>query len=329
VLFSVGMAGRSVVTVNTPRDIIDGISVEESRLRRAREEVTARPIAYPFGSGQAEEIALLAGLKPILRQSFLPDQIASARARFAALGLVVVEAEWPYKPPERLLLVGHKEEELRETLRAELNHDVATAGRLLGYPACCVEAFASTFDRRRIPLLHAAALRRTVGRPRARLNVLDLAVFHYLPWLPCSFSCEPSTRFADEIASLIRVKHSAATGRRDDHPQECRDGACIHSRFIDQVDAALAAIRLLVLDRVQLSIEGQLRDGAVEITRAWATARDRHPRALLDAEAAESVARLLAVVAQAQTVSVDGDALLLDEGVLLRSSELALVPFAA
>ncbi|MSP60601.1 MAG: hypothetical protein EXR72_09730 [Myxococcales bacterium] len=306
---------------------------DPARLASARSRVAERAIDYPFGSGQAEEIALFGGWKPLYRQLLDPGDLPRARARCTAHGLSAVE-EAPHAhghAGRTALFVGRDPDLLRAAADCERSDDAVGLGSLLGYPACCVAAFAATPVGIRVnPVLHARALAATAGPPAPRLNVIDLAVFHYLPWLPCSFACAPSLAFADRVAARIAEHHGASAGEApaDRPPIACTAG-CEHQRFVDRIDAALAAHRLLLFEEVQLSLTGRFDGRRVHIERAWPTARDRHPRALLAPAAREAVARLLVAVESASTVTVDGEALLLDDRPLLHAPHALLLPFGA
>jgi hypothetical protein len=275
--------------IRTVKDLIDSLHPDDAALARAREQVAARRIDYPLGSGQAEEIALLAGLKPMIRQQLDPSHAAAMRGRFEKLGLAT-HAEGP------LVYVGRDPAALREAARAEVARDVRTAGRLLGYPPCCVEAFADD-PRRANAELVARALAATRGRPNPRLDCLDLAVFHYVSWMPCAFDCAPSGAYADRTAAKIAERHPA---------------------FVAAIDRALAVRRILILDEVQISTESK---------RAWATMEDRDPRAPASPEAAEAVARVLAVAGD-RPLGVDGTTLRAGDRELLRSARLLGVDFS-
>lgn len=286
---------------------------------------------YPFGSGQGDEIAFRAGLRPMLRELLPMARIESAIARYERVGLACEVASFVYgrtsdgwlrdhepvsSPDARTaLFVGRDRAALREAAVAEVTRtDEANValGRLLGYPRCCVTAFVETSRQRRTPDLHAAALARTKGRPRARLNVLDLAVFHFLPWSPCSFECEHSLRYADALARVL---------------------AKVHPTFVASIDRALARPRLVLSSEVQLSIDGVWDGERLRVSRIDPTSADRHPRAPLDSVEGDVVARAIYWLRGATTIAVEARA----EGVLIvdgaaRSIELPsplpiLVPF--
>jgi hypothetical protein len=113
-------------------------------------------------------------------------------------------------------------------------------GALLGYPACCVDAFAS-LERRwpnRVPL-SAAAERSQRFEPR--LNNAALDRFAWIAWFPCSFDCEASSRIADAAAIALSARDSA---------------------LVEQIDHVLALPRVVIDDLHQAVLTGARRDGA-------------------------------------------------------------------
>jgi len=112
-------------------------------------------------------------------------------------------------------------------------------GALLGYPACCVEAFAG-LERRwpnRLPL--AAAAQRSAGFS-TRLNSAALDRFAWIAWFPCAFDCAPSLAIADAAARAL----------------EARDPG-----LVSQIDALLAMPRVILDDLHQAVLEGARRQG--------------------------------------------------------------------
>jgi hypothetical protein len=55
--------------------------------QRDIDETRASAPVPALGSGQAEEVALAAGLKPLVLQLLAPDEIESARDRFERAGV--------------------------------------------------------------------------------------------------------------------------------------------------------------------------------------------------------------------------------------------------
>jgi hypothetical protein len=319
----------------TPRDLVAALDfVDPGRVAKARAEADARPIAYALGSGEADEVALYAGIKPLIRQVLPSAQLAAARARFEALGLAVGEAEHRVALPSTegtVLFVGRDPRRVREAVLCEAgpDHD-HELGRILGYPRCCVEAYLEIPPPRRNVDAFARAAAASGGVFAPRLNTVDLAIFHYISWLPCSFSCAISTAFADAVADHIARKHGQFLAGATIRPPRviCPPG-CRHERFVAAIDAAHAAHRLLVFEDVQISITGAIDGGVVRVDRAWTTARDRHPAATLTDDAREAAARLVALIAAAGTVSIVDGVIHAGGAAVLRATDAMLLPFGA
>lgn len=300
--------------LSTPRQLGDAaFDVDPSLLQSARLEVASRPLAYPYGSGQAEEIALHLGLKPVVRQLIRSDAIDTARRRFEAQGWLTETGDGRMNDKRfdaQVLHVGRDRARLQASLACDVQGEDTEArlGELLGYPPCCVQAFIARPAPRRNMDLIAAALARTVDAPCPRLNMLDLGMFHYISWIPCALDCAPSLAWAHAVAAQMRVK----------------DG---QGHFVDAIDAALGAARLVLLEGVQLSLRGRWQGAELHIETLWPTARDRHPRAVLSAEEAEATARALAWLRGAECVAVQDGVLHVDGEARLRSGELLLVAF--
>lgn len=299
-------------------------SSSRSELEAARARSRERTIRYPLGSGQAEELAFAAGLKPMLRQLFPADVVASASARLAARGFAVRVARGAYVPeidrlryePDddapggmRAVFAGRDVATLDEAAELDVqrtDESMIALGRLLGYPRCCVEAFVGFPSPRENRDVFAAALARTHGSPMPRLNTLDLAVFHFVPWAPCSFRCALSAAYADRVASLVNRRFPA---------------------FVVAIDRALAAHRLMLDDDCQLSLQGPLADGLLTVERVVPTACHRHPDAALSAAAEQRVAELLLRVRPGSCVDARGGALRVDGADVPTARGALLVPF--
>jgi hypothetical protein len=215
------------------------------------------------------------------------------------------------QPPaaRQALFVGRDRDRIAEAVACDLaKTDEADIhlGRLLGYPRCCVEAFVATSMTRRNAEVYAATLARTDGAPEARLNVLDLGIFHFISWSPCTYRCPLSLRYAGAVGALVARRHA---------------------RFVASMDAALGAHRLVLVDEVQLSMRGGFDGERVRPSSVWPAARDRHPSATLGPDAVEAVARALVLVGRAREVQVVRGTLHLDEMPIATPSPAVLVPF--
>lgn len=280
-----------------------------------REHVARRDLPYPIGCGRGASIALELGLKPMLRELIAVPELDAARARFERDGFaveispMVVGATydgWLGRPASREgaardagadrrpVYVGRDRARLREAIEAELSRTLEGAralGALLGYPACCVEAFVSAGRDRRAHRLWAGAAARTEGRFEARLDVLDHAVFSYVSWFPCRFDCAPSLALADALAEALEARHP---------------------ELVRAIDRALGAPRLVLAPEVQLVLAGSLGAEGITIASMRAAACDRDPRAHADAREADVTARALAWLADARTLSVRDATLVVD-----------------
>ncbi len=324
--------------VETPRELIDALDfVDPARVAAARAEAVARPMAYALGSGEADEVALYAGLKPLIRQVLSGSQLPTARARFEALGLSIGVSEHRVDLPSTegtVLYVGRNPRDVREAVLVETmpDHD-HELGKLLGYPRCCVDAYVEIPPPRRNVDAFARAAAASGDGFAARLNTVDLAIFHYVSWLPCSFSCAISSAFADAVADHIARRHARfLAGRRAATPRaasaSCPPG-CRHERFVTAIDEARSAHRLLLLESVQISIRGAFDGRALRVEHAWPTARDRHPAAALAEDELEAVARLTALIAEAGTVSIVDGVIHAGGEPVLSTPEARLLPFGA
>src|SRR5204862_8206134 len=145
----------------------------------------------------------------------------------------------------RVLYVGRDPERVRAAVRAEVDSaEEETVGRLLGYPRCCVAAFLELMAPRRNMHLHRLALANSAGPGHPRTNLLDLGVFHYLSWVPCSYRCPPSIAYANAVAFQLAVLHGQALGRHAmgrSWPRLACPPGCGHQRFVARIDQALAA----------------------------------------------------------------------------------------
>ena len=197
---------------SSPRDLVAALqAVDPARLAVARTELATGPRPSALGSGEADEVALFAAIKPLIRQVLPRAELAGARSRFERLGLALGEATHRVVLPSTegtVLFVSRKAATVREALacEAEPDHDLEL-GRLLGYPRCCVEAYLQLAPPRRNVDAFARASTATLGTFSPRLNTLDLALFHYVSWLPCSFDCALSRAFADAVAQHLAVRH--------------------------------------------------------------------------------------------------------------------------
>ncbi len=262
------------------------------------DEVRARAVRYPLGSGQAEELALFAGLKPALRQLLRREDARRQAEVFRARGLAADVYEIPAGLLQGdeggwvLLLVAATQTTLVRMAQAERARDCARLGALLGFPRCCVDAFVSCPAPRDEQTLAARAARRTAGVGSPLLDALHFGVFHYVSWTPCHFRCRASLAYAEEVDTLLAP----------------------HRSFLDELHPALARHRLLLSPAVQLSLEATPCVGGWAIAKVDPTLRWAHPDVVLSASDERDTALALEVCRRASTLSVEPDGALLLDG---------------
>lgn len=186
--------------------------------------------------GGAELDALVFGVKPALRLVLSHAELARMEARLRDAGMHLVRAR---RNGRHVLYASRDASRAEELARLEarlaldgflpraLFVDTQLAiGALLGYPPCCVRAFASRYVRRggvvrrtifRRPRPDYTAAREAwVARPRPRLNQLRAGTHAALiSFEPCSFECAAATALADAIAGAVREKDAPRLARID------------------------------------------------------------------------------------------------------------------
>jgi hypothetical protein len=317
-----------VPLIHTPRELAGLLAsrhaIAADELGRLRRAVDERPLAYPLGAGQADLIAVAAGIKPVLRRTLSRADAAAEVQRYAHLGLVSHVADPPAglaRHGEVFFYLGREPGRNHEAARAEQLQDDEALGRLLGYPRCCVEAFLAVPH----PRTTAAVVQANFSGARrvapAWLNCVDLRVFNYVSWIPCGPWCDRSLRYAEAVRERIASPFALFVTQSR--------GEAGFGYFALAVDRALAAHRLHVTPGVQLSMMGEFTGGEVTVTHAWATARDRHPAFPADPDEAEATARLLKLVAAGRRVRVDGQAVMVDDAAVVRAPSAFVAAFTA
>ncbi|MCC6215605.1 MAG: hypothetical protein IT376_12135 [Polyangiaceae bacterium] len=169
----------------------------------------ARVVAPPE-VGRVELAALRAGIRPAAFLTVEPRELPQVRAALA--GWVVVERErrvhvaahdrWVDRrdegEPRVELYVARSREEADALARLQAEEDPSRAarelGRLLGYPGCCVEAFASQGSRDDNTLNRYLVESRTSQGASCpwTLNGFELAL---VPFFPCRWDCAAARRW--------------------------------------------------------------------------------------------------------------------------------------
>jgi len=117
-----------------------------------------------------------------------------------------------HSQPRIALYVSGSLTEARRVRDADrMSHDQSDSddpmkmGALLGYPQCCVKAFARLKRRwpNRMPISAAAA---QTTRYVPRLNNLSLNHFAWISWFPCRYDCDASAAIAEHVAAFLLDK---------------------------------------------------------------------------------------------------------------------------
>ncbi len=181
----------------------------------------------------AEWIAFSAGLKPAIRRTVDPADVERVEVQLRAGGdAVVLRARETalFGAREQAVLYAARSRDHAEALReaedgvlsgreqaADGRARHATIGRLLGFPACCVEAFLVRLDRG-VDRLEAGgisglaedyvALRGAwVTDADARVNpLLMTARAQLVSFYPCRYDCEVAVGLAEGVRSVIATR---------------------------------------------------------------------------------------------------------------------------
>ncbi len=188
-----------------------------------------REARWPSRSGAAhrldvEWLAFKAGLKPAIRISCEPADAESVERRCRAGGASVRRATQSIEGRRlSVVYVAHSAKQaeeleriesgkrLRGWLPAQSGNHSRRLGRLLGYPACCAEAFHGRRHTRRLDDdWYRSACDAWVARPEPRLNVLLMAEGRsLLSFDPCRLDCIAALELADRVASAVRKVDAA------------------------------------------------------------------------------------------------------------------------
>jgi hypothetical protein len=210
-----------------PSDLLQALEV--SMLARERRIHWGESRAKSEHRVDPEWCALQAGVKPALRVSVSPEDAAAVEQRHRALGASVVRAEQETMVGGRtaVLLYIAKDEVTAEQVR-EIERPIVTQaldqaqerqlieelGTALGYPSCCVKAFArrprpglvsfvrSFISRRSGSKDYQGARDAWVATPAPRLNpFLKCLRRSLIAFEPCRYDCEEALEHADRVAT--------------------------------------------------------------------------------------------------------------------------------
>jgi hypothetical protein len=170
---------------------------------------------------RCEEIAFTRGLKPVLYLVVDARAVEQTRARYSAHPIVAMDDRLATEPRsgERSygvgdavvhLFIGARASEAAEAWKDGSSRNVATLGALMGYPDCCVRAFAAMASRS----VNAAFPYVTAARTRAfgdRFHpLLDATRDRLVPFVPCSYGCRRAVAWAAVVAEGLAIEPAPA-----------------------------------------------------------------------------------------------------------------------
>lgn len=177
-----------------------------------------------------ETLALLAGIKPVVRLVLDEAGAGAVHAELRRVGLAAATSEWVLQPAytndlrDEYTQIGRPGEDgrhvvavsrsltlAREFLGAELANASQTVGDLLGYPSCCVAAYERLSDQ------HDWVAELLAGTPEADVYPCATNRLAYLfddrwigfDYFPCSLQCDGTRRI---FAAMRKVLQDCGLG---------------------------------------------------------------------------------------------------------------------
>lgn len=178
------------------------------------------PLLEVERSLRCEEVAFALGLKPVLYLVAGASEVTAIRARYS--GAIIAErgdrvtsgkpsGERVYGAGEPVahLFIGERAEDAAELWAKGSSQNVEELGALMGYPRCCVRAFAAMSSRRinaAFPYVSAARTRALDGHFDA---LLDTTVERLIPFTPCTYGCARALEWAAQVSMAANIKREA------------------------------------------------------------------------------------------------------------------------
>lgn len=170
--------------------------------------------------------AFRAGRKPVAFLTVRPEEAERAAAWFEGAHVerrerrvrVGPQDAWTDRRDEgepRIELYVSSEPALaREAARLQSELDPSAAvrelGALMGYPACCVEAFAAQDDRANNTRNRYATAARTAAGERWPFELANLSTM-LIPCYPCSYTCGAALELARAVLAQMEAAHPGVT----------------------------------------------------------------------------------------------------------------------
>ncbi|HEY3498817.1 MAG TPA: DUF483 domain-containing protein [Polyangiaceae bacterium] len=202
-----------------------------SRAAREGDSIAAFGLAGELPAGQplvgqrgvslpwpAEVLAFRAGLKPVAFLTLRPEEVEPVLRQFEGVHVerrersvsVGAQDRWCDRrdtgEPRVELYISRDAALAREASALQAERDptrsLVRLGELLGYPACCIDAFRRQGDRSNNSRNRYESAARTRGQPWcAELDNLELVL---LPFYPCGYRCESALEQARRWLAALR-----------------------------------------------------------------------------------------------------------------------------
>lgn len=158
-----------------------------------------------------EIVAFELGLKPVVFLVVDAWELPRWRARLATAHCVVDP-----RPDGRFGFFAARQPELAEEAAALQREDptrhVRRLGILMGYPPCCIEAFAAQDDRGDDARNRYACAARTRGPAPWPWPLCDAAL-RLVPFFPCRYDCAAALTFAHHVLAELEIREPGTTER--------------------------------------------------------------------------------------------------------------------
>ncbi len=159
----------------------------------------------PPGTSVLELAAFEAGLKPAVLLPQSREQAEGTAARFAHCRVLDLASG-------TLFVAAHRARDLETLVQlrsaADPDPHLREIGALLGYPKCCVDAFARLSDRSDDARTRYATARGTAAEANWAWPLNDTGV-RVLPFFACSYTCPHARKQAEAVLELLRVESPA------------------------------------------------------------------------------------------------------------------------
>ena len=214
-LRAVGLTPPDDLPDDPPAIALDPLRAEVPRLELLAYEHGLKPALYlTLPRAEADAIAQRFGDHRMARVDylFMYDAVTDVRRRAPAAPGEGTHVDLFIARDAALV---ERARTIYEDPRGPSEH-LAEMGAMLGYPPCCVEAFAALPDRSNNTAIRYASIARTrrLGLPFA--PVLNNLFAYVLPSFPCSYGCARSVAQAEAVLDLLARTQpdTAATLRR-------------------------------------------------------------------------------------------------------------------